>query len=106
MTIVANSTGVFATLNYNFNDPNGAVKEYSANTQAHLNTMPAFIESWQAQDIANNDVGGYFQNPVANVTQSIWTVANTIIAIPNLNQVANLANISSSANSLLFSKFT
>jgi hypothetical protein len=59
MTTVANSTGVFATLQYSFDDPNGAVQIFSANTQAHLNTMPAFIESWQAQDIANNDVGGY-----------------------------------------------
>lgn len=91
MTIVANSTGVFATLNYNFNDPNGAVKEYSANTQAHLNTMPAFIESWQAQDIANNDVGGYFKNPVS-------AYVNTIITLSaQMREEANTANSSNSS---------
>jgi hypothetical protein len=90
MTTVANSAGVFATLNYNFNDPNGAVKEFSANTQAHMNTMPAFIESWQAQDIANNDVGGYFKNPVA-------TYVNTIISLSA--QMRNEANTANSSNS-------
>jgi len=92
MTIVANSTGVFATLNYSFDDPNGAVQTFSANTQAHLNTMPAFIESWQAEDIANNDVGGYFKNPVT-------TYVNTIITIST--QMRNDANSAISANSVV-----
>lgn len=91
MTTVANSTGVFATLQYSFDDPNGAVQIFSANTQAHLNTMPAFIESWQAQDIANNDVGGYFQNPVN-------TYVNTIITYSAaMRDAANTANSSNSA---------
>ena len=65
MALVNNATGVYATLGYNFNDPNSDVINLSANTVAHLNSMPAFIETWQAQDIANNTVGGYYQNPVA-----------------------------------------
>ena len=105
MTTVANSTGVFATLHYNFDDPNGAVETLSANTQAHLNTMPAFIESWQAQDIANNTVSGYFKNPVANSMNKI--IANTTIIYgmanndpantwTNVNAAMDLANAASS----------
>jgi hypothetical protein len=113
MTAVANSTGVFATLNYNFDDPNGAVNVYSANTQAHLNTMPAFIESWQAQDIANNDVGGYFKNPVNTYVNTIITYsagirnnANAAIAansvISGLDNIVNVANsLATTANAFL-----
>jgi len=105
MTTVANSTGVFATLQYNFDDPNGAVQTFSANTQAHLNTMPAFIESWQAQDIANNDVGGYFQNPVNAYVNTIITYSTLIRANANAAIAANsvisgLDNIVNVANSL------
>jgi hypothetical protein len=113
MTTVANSSGVFATLNYHFDDPNGAVQTFSANTQAHLNTMPAFIESWQAQDIANNDVGGYFKNPVNAYVNTIITYsagirnnANAAIAansvISGLDNVVNIANsLATTANAFL-----
>ena len=91
MTTVANSTGVFATLNYHFDGPNGAVQTFSANTQAHMNTMPAFIESWQAQDIANNDVGGYYKNPVDAYVNTIITYS------AGMRDAANTANSSNSA---------
>ena len=78
MAMVNNATGVYTTLGYSFNDPNGDIQVLSANTQAHLNTMPAFITSWQAQDIASNSVGGYFQNPVATPVNNIITISNQI----------------------------
>lgn len=101
MARVNNATGVYATLGYNYSDPNGDVKDFSANTQANLNTMPAFIKTWQAQDITNNVVGGYFQNPVANATNSI---TNTTIAITGLyesvNGIAGLETVNSLAQTL------
>jgi hypothetical protein len=113
MTTIANSAGVFATLQYNFDDPNSAVQPFSANTQAQLNTMPAFIESWQAQDIANNTVGGYFKNPVDAYVNTIITYsagirnnANAAIAansvISGLDNVVNIANsLAVTANAFL-----
>jgi hypothetical protein len=105
MTTVANSTGVFATLNYSFNDPNGAVQTFSANTQAHLNTMPAFIESWQAQDIANNTVNGYFKNPVEAYVNTIITYSAAMRDAANTANSSNsaidgIANVAISANTL------
>lgn len=105
MTTVANSTGVFATLHYSFDDPNGAVQTFSANTQAHLNTMPAFIESWQAQDIANNTVSGYFKNPVDAYVNTIITYSagirnNANSAIAANSVVYGLSNVVNVANSL------
>ncbi len=92
MASVNNATGVYATLGYNFNDPNSDVINLSANTVAHLNSMPAFIETWQAQDIANNAVGGYYQNPVASNTSSIITISQTMITVANTGASQNIAN--------------
>jgi nitrogen fixation/metabolism regulation signal transduction histidine kinase len=89
MALVNNATGVYTTLGYNFSDPNGYVQNLSTDTQTHLNAMPAFIQAWQAQDIANNTVNGYFQNPVANVVQSIWNTANSIISLTALTPELN-----------------
>jgi hypothetical protein len=105
MTTVANSTGVFATLNYSFDDPNSAVQTFSANTQAHLNTMPAFIESWQAQDIANNTVNGYFKNPVDAYVNTIITYSAAMRDAANTANSSNsaidgIANVAISANTL------
>ena len=92
MASVNNSTGVYATLGYNFSDPNGDILTLSANTVAHLNSMPAFIDSWQAQDIANNTVGGYYQNPVASNTSSIMTISQTMKIVANTGASQNIAN--------------
>lgn len=92
MALVNNATGVYATLGYNFSDPNGDILNLSANTVAHLNSMPAFIDSWQAQDIANNTVGGYYQNPVASNTSSIITISQTMITVANTGASQNIAN--------------
>ena len=103
MALVNNATGVYATLGYNFSDPNGDILSLSANTVAHLNSMPAFIESWQAQDIANNTVGGYYQNPVASNTSSIITISQTMITVANTGASQNIANcdlIVTAANTL------
>jgi hypothetical protein len=103
MALVNNATGVYATLGYNFSDPNGDIISLSANTVAHLNSMPAFIETWQAQDIANNTVGGYYQNPVASNTSSIITISQTMITLANTGVSQGIANcdlIETSANTL------
>lgn len=103
MALVNNATGVYATLGYNFSDPNSDVINLSANTVAHLNSMPAFIQTWQAQDIANNVVGGYYQNPVASNTNSIITISQNMIIVANTGVSQNIANcdlIVTAANNL------
>jgi hypothetical protein len=83
MAQVNNATGVYSTLGYNFTDPNGTVQQFSANTQAVMTQFPPLIKSWQAQDIANNSVGNYFQNPVATSINNIITVSNQIYILAN-----------------------
>ena len=79
MAIVNNATGVYSTLGFSYSDPNNQIVNFSANTEAHLNTVPPVIVSWQAQDIANDDVGGYYKNPVSNSIHWMSNTANTLL---------------------------
>jgi hypothetical protein len=100
MATVNNATGVFATLGYNFSDPNGYVDPLSANAIGHLEKQPAFIQTWQAQDIANNSVSGYFQNPVLTYVNTILTTANTIAANIAVSNCAALASAQTACQTL------
>lgn len=95
MTTVNNASGIYDSLGYNFDDPNGAITTLSVETQEHLNTMPAFITTWQAQDIANNDVGGYYQNPMQTSAMLVRTAAIELFTLAN--GVINLSNVATTA---------
>lgn len=102
MPTVNNATGVYATLGYNFDDPNKDITNFSANSQAHLSTMPAFISAWQAQDIINDDVGGYFQNPTSEYVNTIINTANSFVTLyQSSNGISGLETLYASANSLV-----
>jgi hypothetical protein len=98
MVQVANAAGVWHSFGYNFDDPNGNIQELSAPAQSHLGEMPPFITDWQAQDIANNDYGGYYQNNMQSISMLIYQAANSIYI--STNNVTNMANIHSSAATL------
>jgi hypothetical protein len=103
MAKVNNATGVYATLGYNFSDPNSDVINLSANTVDFLNSTPQFIESWQARDIADNNVGGYYQNPVAANVNSIITISMNMEIEANTGVSQNIADcelIVTAANNL------
>ena len=97
MAIVNNASGVYATLGYNFNDPNGTIQNFSANTQSVMGQLPPLIKTWQAQDIANNTVGNYFQNPVAGYVNTIIVVSQNMFTAANS---ANIFDIAANASSL------
>ena len=61
--------------------------------------MPPFITDWQAQDIANNDFDGYYQNPMQSISMLIYQTANSIVI--STTGVTNLANVNSSATTLM-----
>jgi hypothetical protein len=92
MALVNNASGVYATLGYNFSDPNGNVPNFSTDTQSVLSQYPPLIKTWQAQDIANNNVGSYFKNPVSTAVNNIITISNQIYVLAN--SIAGNANTS------------
>jgi hypothetical protein len=98
---VANAAGVFHSFGYSFDDPNGHIQELSQDTIEHLDAMPPFITDWQAQDIANKDFDGYYQNPMQSITMLIYQNANAISELANTgNGVLNLVTVRNSATQL------
>jgi hypothetical protein len=69
-----------------FDSANTVVTTLSANAVHTLSQMPPLLNDWQTTDSSDNNVNGYFVNPVANVSQGIWNTANTIIAIGGLQE--------------------
>jgi len=55
--------------------------------------MPAFMNSWQTEDVASSNTGGYFKNPVSNDIINIWNVSNTIIGITNIASTPGTSTI-------------
>lgn len=102
MTAVANAAGVFQSFGYQFDDPNGHIQELSTDAIEHMDSMPPFITDWQAQDIANQDFGGYYQNPVQSVTMLIYQNANAICLLANTGtDVINFSNVRTASTELM-----
>jgi hypothetical protein len=99
MALIENASGVYAKLGYNFSDPNGNVTQLSNTAINHLDSVPPLMDSWQAKDIANNSVGGYFQNPVATDVNTIITLANEIATIANTANIDSLVTTASQLSS-------
>ena len=74
---------LFSRLNYTFTDPNSVISPLSDDVKRTLDGMPKMLESWQAEDLATSNTGGYFINPCANVTSNIWTTSNTLVSVAN-----------------------
>jgi hypothetical protein len=99
---------LFSKLGYNYSDPHGDVTSLSADTIEHLESLPPIIEDWQTQDIADNNVGSYNQNPLGTISTSIAVsanaiknVASTIEIFTNMGVSNVMANIANSANNLI-----
>jgi hypothetical protein len=69
--------GIFDRLGYSFTDNTGVV-DLSDTVKSHMNTVPTLLETWQTDDVGNNEVDNYFRNPVANVVQQIRNTCNTL----------------------------
>jgi len=101
-------SSIYGRLGFNSSDPTTAasVTNYSSNVTTQMSLVPNLLSPWQANAVASGTVGNYFQNPVANVTLSIWTVANTLNVIANNLTSSNstittaLANVYSTVKTL------
>lgn len=97
---------IYSRLQFNFDFPEGNELTLSNAAVKSLETFPPLLEDWQVKDIADNNVGGYFENKLANTIITIMTtssnivselsgVSGTTIEITNLfnNTVIALANV-------------
>jgi hypothetical protein len=99
---------LFQVLGYNYSDPHGDIAEFSANTKEHLSAVPSLIDDWQTQDISDNNVGGYNQNPLGNISTTIAVTSNLIMNLQSTIQIYDnigvssiMANVANAANNLI-----
>ena len=73
---------ILGRLGYTFEDEgNTRVLNFSANAVAALNTVPDLLSDWQFEDLKEANVGGYYSNPVANITNSIISLSSSMNAV-------------------------
>lgn len=109
---------VFDRLGYNFDSTQFGTAIDFTDGEKQLYNGQTFLYQWQIDDLANNTVSGYFQNPLSNNLSTLTTITTTIkntansiyiaytISDPTLSAVANALVLS--ANTLLneISSFT
>ena len=78
---------------------NGII-EFSDKVINQLNSMPQLLPDWAYGDMANNAVGGYFKNPVANVSQDIRDTCNTLVTLLSANANTNTNAVSGSTSEI------
>lgn len=69
--------------------------EFSDTTVSYLNTLPSIVNTWQAQDILDDDATGYHVNPIGNTILSIKSTQTTISGV--CAPVPGLTGISAAA---------
>jgi len=82
--------GLLYRLNYDYNfDSNkfGDGQYLSAGQLKLLNSVPLPLKEWQADDLINVSVGGYFQNPLLNNLNTLIVLVNTFQATLNTSNI-------------------
>ena len=84
-------TTLFDRTGFNFTDTSGTIAVLPNTAIQQMNAAPALVSSqWMKDDLVNNDITGYYKNPVANSCNIIWNTANTLVSIANnLQGIAN-----------------
>ena len=95
-------TTLYNSLGFPQNDPImvEAAQPLSANVLIQMNNMPQLIKTWQKEDIENNNIGGYFQNP------SELGINNTITAANNNLMYGNVIGSSPTITNILSNLYT
>ena len=104
-------TTLYNSLGFPQNDPImvEAAQPLSANVMIQMNNMPQLIKTWQKEDIENDNIGGYFQNPNQLAIQNTTNSANIVLSYPGVTGdtptitgiLSNLYSTSNTFNSLL-----
>ena len=70
---------IFTRLGYDFNSEKfGDANDPTGELEASLERIKPLLHKWQFDALANNDVSGYLQNPLANTTISMNSYATSM----------------------------
>jgi len=73
-------TTLFDRTGFNFTDTSGTIGVLPNTAIQQMNAAPALVSSqWMKDDLVDNNITGYYVNPVANSCNTIWLSANTLI---------------------------
>jgi len=101
---------VYGRLGFDFDSNNTTVFTLSDEAINHLNTSPKFLpKAWQVTDLAENNTGGYYKNPTANVYTTLYANTSLIFAAANTDPANNFPsathnegyNLANTANNFL-----
>jgi hypothetical protein len=71
---------LFDRTGFNFTDTSGTIATLPNTAIQQMNAAPALVSSqWMKDDLVNDNITGYYKNPVANSCNTIWLSANTLI---------------------------
>lgn len=80
--------------------------QFSSNTVSYLNTLPSIVNTWQVQDIIDDDTTGYHSNPVGDIITTVKTTQTTISSVcspvPQLTGISAVAVTSANTSNNFF----
>jgi hypothetical protein len=96
---------IFARTGFNFDTTKfGEAANFSTGVATYMANTPSPLNAWQEEDMSTNNVGGYYQNPMAGLTITLNTSVSgiySIVADANTSFSVNVAGIVSTANSII-----
>lgn len=102
---------IFARLGFNASAAGSSVETLSEGAQKQVKSLPPLLNDWQFKDMADSNVGGYYQNPISANLFSVWATCNSIISITdaaqtNANVILVAANTVAKINAPAFKRHT
>lgn len=92
---------LFSRLQFNEAAAGDQLKENPAEVNKHLQAMPAMLPEWAQTDMVNQSVGGYYKNPVQNVTTSLVTYCQNIMNVDGVTETPTTSIVYAAANNLV-----
>jgi hypothetical protein len=102
---------VYSRLQFNFDFPENNELVLSEAAVKSLDAFPSLLEDWQAKDLGDNNVGGYFENKLSGTVSTIASTSGAIFSILAANPSTNtnavigttteITNLFTTARSLL-----
>lgn len=80
---------VYARLQFNFDFPENNELVLSDAAVKSLDAFPSLLEDWQAKDLGDNNVGGYFENGLSGTVSNIVSTSGAIFLILSSTGLAN-----------------
>jgi len=92
---------LFSRLQFNESLAGEQLQTVSPEVKKHLSNMPPLLPDWAKTDMLNDTIGGYYSNPVANVTQQLVDYCTDIIEVVGCSETSVTLPVFTAANNLI-----